>query len=522
MRLEGIPIELLQSVASSLPVRDIQHLRLTSKRLETVASEYLITRLWISPSSTDQERMLLVSQHMIFSKFVTEIYYDASQSISRNPGKSVPFSRASYVAYVRHALTHCHPPLSVTKAAANRGYTVYQKRKEDEEAASAYTGPHLTYPWGMQSLPEPLSQNLENFDFESHVDLLKYLPSDLATLVTALPCMPKVERFVISDRRFTDLHQLNNKAFLQVTSCFENNTYMFQEQGVRGREALVLNPRPWVANNEEYIRAQGKRAHRCFSVLMQAASMSGLSTLKDITVDRNSDASGLSCTVLDMPSTGLHHTLRAVSHLRKLQLRLNCVNDSQTRLQIDEGTYTIIRKGVLAKVCAVATNLESLEIQLDGFATDFDKEYSPRTKLIPLSDMIGQATMPKLTSLTLGWMELAKHDLLAFIEHHSETLRHLCFEGVTISQDSLPLEEREYLDQPGGSLKGVFSAMAPQLKLRYLKVTSSLDDDGWTCNEGWLRFESKVPEAIKDFLASGGERGGSITHWDDDYYDWEE
>jgi len=503
-----IPNEILLSVAGHLPVKDIQNLRLTCKGFEAVASHYLVKSLWISPASADQQKMLAVAQHPVFRQTIVEIKYDASWSVREDPEEYVPFSQASYVRRfcTKWAMEALGFPVS--KAAATRGYKVYKQRKDEEDTlARVYTGPNLTRYHDHDSLPDQFSILLQQP--ESHEQVVEYLPSDLATLIKTLPQMPKIRRFVVSDRRYSRTHEHCN-FYLGFDNWNDQKdfNYAFDHRGVRGSDAFVLKPRTWVANNEEYVALSYRQVYRGFPVMMQAASMMGLTGLESFSIERDSENSGLSCQLFVMSPSELHHSLRAFSFLRNLTLKLNTLVGPNT-LQRGVGFADVMRTGALAQVCTAAQGLETLDVQLDGPSMmDMEEGYGPPMTTVALEKLIGNSTWSKLTSVTLGWMEIPKDEFLAFYDRQHHTLRRLTLNGVAVRSEP----GTSGADQgPRHSWEDVFCAMAAgSIKLQYLKVDKDLEEYlAWPMYFP-LHFESEDQAAILRFLSSGGIDGNCL------------
>lgn len=74
----SLPFELLTLVLHSLPVKDIKKTRLSCKVLNDAASQFLITRAWISSDPEDQNILTAISLHPIISKSIREIVYDGT------------------------------------------------------------------------------------------------------------------------------------------------------------------------------------------------------------------------------------------------------------------------------------------------------------------------------------------------------------------------------------------------------------------------------------------------------------
>jgi len=503
-----VPNEILLSVAGQLPLRDIQNLRLTCKGFEAVASRYLVKSLWISPTSADQQKMLAVAQHPVFCQTIVEIKYDASWSVREDPEVSAPFSQASYVRRFCTKWATRTLGFPVPKAAATRGYKRYKQRKDEEDTlATNYTGPNLTRHRDHDSLPDQFSILLQQP--ESHNQVVQYLPSDLATLIKTLPRMPKIRHFVISDCRHSHTHEYCNLNLgFDDWDYRKDLNYAFDHQGIRGSDAFVLKPRPWISNNEEYAAMSYRQVYRGFPVMMQAASMMEMTSLESFSIERDSENSGLSCQLFDMSSSELHHSLRAFSYLRNVTLKLNTLVGSDT-LQRGVEFADVMRTGALAQVCMAAQGLETLNIQLDGpNSMEVEEGYAPPVITVALGKLIGSSTWPKLTSVTLGWMEISKDEFLAFYDRQHHTIRRLNLSGVTLISET----GTSGTDQgPRRPWQDAFSAMAAgSIKLQYLKVDNDPEEDSDWPVYFPLHFESEDQAAILRFLSSGGIDGNCL------------
>lgn len=446
----NVPAELLRSVVGYLSAKDVGCVRLVCKELDAVASPYLLTSLWISPASADQEKMLAAAQHPVFSKTVTEIRFDATQTVHQE------FSKAGYIRRAICDIKSRFPDIAITKAALGRGYNLHQARSDEQADAYMYTDHDLTLPG--TTLPDSFNLCLDRP--EKHNEILDYLPSDLASLLVALPQLPKVKSFIISDCRYTHTYQLRNPAYrgkdpalLQgFYPCGEHN-YRYVNQGTRGRDAVVLLPRPWVRNDEHYARAESIQAHRYFEVATQVASMLNMTRLEDISVERFSNASGLSYKVFDMSPNPLRHTLRAFGSLRRLQLKLNSSEVPMELLSFPPLFVTdferVIKKGMFAQILTAASGLETLELQFQGEWQEYDEDHVPALRMFSLNDLFGNTTWPNLSSITFGWMGLSKDELLMFLSRHRETLQRLHLNEVaSITRIShIEKEFEEYYDE---------------------------------------------------------------------------
>lgn len=499
------PNEILFSVAELSCMKEIQTLRLTCKTLEAIASHYLIRSrsLWISPAVADQKKMLGFTKNPVICQTIIEIRYDASWSIREEPAKSVPFTRKRYVDHFCGDRATRALGFKVSRPAATRGYKHYEKRKNEEDAlAKEFTGPNLTR--DHDSLPDQFSILLQQP--QRHHEVLNYLPSDLATLIKSLPHMPNIRHFVVSDCRYSRTHNYCN-----LYSGFENWDYCkdwnyLYRPAKRGLDEFVLKPRPWRSNTEEYIPEPYRQIYRGFPVMMQAASMMGMIGIESFSIERDSDDSGISCDLLDMSPTELHHSLRAFSSLRNLRLKIN--TQSGHALSDLRGTRfrDVVRTGTIAKVCMAAVGLEALDIQLDGIdMMEVQAGYVRPVTTVALEKLIGKSTWSKLTSVTLGWMKITKDDFLAFYNRQRHTLRRLNLNGVTLTSEPGASEtDRE----PRRPWEDAFRAMAAGGgKLQYFKVDDDPQQEPGQPLYYPTHFELEDQAAILCFLDSGGIDG---------------
>ena len=73
--LQHLPAETLHAIASILPARDIKSLRLVSRTLVSIASEFLFETVFVEVLPESLEKLSFVTLHPVFSKSVRTIFF---------------------------------------------------------------------------------------------------------------------------------------------------------------------------------------------------------------------------------------------------------------------------------------------------------------------------------------------------------------------------------------------------------------------------------------------------------------
>lgn len=75
--LLDLPDEVVAKVFTWLSKVNSKSARLTCRRLSNVGAEFLIQRVYFAPRKAVMERFAAIAEHPVFSKYVTEVVYDA-------------------------------------------------------------------------------------------------------------------------------------------------------------------------------------------------------------------------------------------------------------------------------------------------------------------------------------------------------------------------------------------------------------------------------------------------------------
>ncbi len=423
----SVPAELLNAIVQNLPVSDLKNVRLVCKHLAVVASQSLFQTVYISTQLRDRENLAFISDHPIFRHNVKEIVYDATYMPSIEPLWGHRLSKANYKKLF-WARGYRLAGAVYSQAAIERGFNRYQASLMDQNDLAKYCGPNLTNPINYATLPLNFQLLLEDPQF--HTAMAIYLPDDLVRLVEALPKMPNVRRFAVSDWRYTrnDKHYTYSFAEDAHIEGIPNINFSIQDKGIRGLDAVVLDPRPWPEPTEDLYPDNDRSWYRGFSVLMQAASMTNMQRLEAFNIDCDNDLSGLSHSILDMSATELHHATNAFRNLRTIKLKIDSreVTDCRPGMTGFHMWDQTLDSGSIAVVLSAATQLETLELELDDAICD------ELTEVPSFAALIGTGTWPRLRSLSLGHMALFENEFLEFFSRHVQTLQSLRLEQIDL------------------------------------------------------------------------------------------
>lgn len=401
-----VPPELLVNIIRNLPREDIKNLRRVCTTLNSFAAPFLFETLYISSRMKDREIFTAVSEHPIFSQSVQKVIYDSTNIAG------IRMTRAAYSSFFHPATGLFRGGKTYTKAAVRRGYSSFQASYLQQIRLAGFCGDELTHPDDKHTLPDDFSLLLE--DLDNLYGLAKFLPDDLVRLVQGLPRMSNVRHFEISDRR----HSRNLQRYAHRYPDGEGKdlrdvTFSIKNEGTRGIDEVILDPRQWPSSFEEYdIPGWSLSWYRGFHVLTQAASMIRMKTLESFEVQRDCRVSGLTLQLFNLLPRQLHHTTNAFSSLRSLSLKVHTLYaDSNQDFQDNLSR--------LSQVFASAKQLECLDFRFD-MIPEFEFDIIPDFERI-----IGGLYWPKLRKVTFGYMNLTKPSFLKFFNKHCRTLRSL-------------------------------------------------------------------------------------------------
>lgn len=501
-----MPAETVSNILRYLSFKDNKNVRLVSKDLSVFAARFVFESLYISTKLRDRETFTAVSEHSLYSQLVKEVVYDSTNLVLVEGEDRFSPNRASYTRFLDNQFNfRCcsHVPARYSKASFQRGFKIFIKDFYEQNQLANYHRDDMTRFRDAPSLPPNFSSLL--MDPKNHQDVVRYLPDDLVRLVRGLPRLPRVRRFKITDHRYSK----NSQRPIDPHSGDMYGGHMFDcpnvsvsvnNEGVRGIDEVILNPRPWLSEGEEGEDSGCDRSwYRGFFVLTQAASMTNMGTLDSFKVETSYTMSGLSHVLFSMSQRELYHTMNAFSNLTTIQLKIHTGDlYGMTWEQTMAG-------GDLAEILGAAKHLETLDLRMDMINPD----------PVRFKKIIGTHTWPKLREVRLATVvfELDSDGFLEFFERHRHTLRSLWLEEVMILSRGqirgLWPQEGSFLTrlaarremEPYGRWKEILMAMALDAvaltNITYFESNFHISPSTWV-------FHSCNPATVFDFLRSGG------------------
>ncbi|MCJ1226633.1 hypothetical protein MMC12_003286 [Toensbergia leucococca] len=404
----SLPTEILFIICLHLPKKDALNARKVCRDFSSVITPFIFKRLYISVEKRDITALIAVSQHPILSKYVEEIVYDSairSSALDKNNYCSMLGTKNNVDQKLDEWRLEISSKVKFTKAAVARGYRLYSGRYWAYYLLQDYSGPNMTYCYSKYPPLDDFSSLL--MDPAHHSDVWKYLPRDLACLVFALPHLPRIKRFTISDTRYI----YAEKHYSHIASLSERApkrmTFAIYKEGFRGLDKVVVDPCTWPTYISLSESKWGRSTYRGFFVLVQAASMTNLRSLHNFGYDIFDDRAGLPLSLFQLTPTQLTHTLNAFSTLRRVDLRIN-TSPYVCGYSID------LRKGHIAKILAASWHLEHLSLQFCDLAS-----------IASLDNLLGTQSWHQLSSVFLGNMVLHEREFLNFFDRHRSMLRSL-------------------------------------------------------------------------------------------------
>lgn len=494
----SLPFEIVANIIRHLPNEDHKNLRLVSKDLSVVAAQFLFESVYISARLKDRENFTSVSEHPVFSQLVKEVVFDSTNIPFTEGDDRILANQASYTRFLDKNL-NSSTGAKYSKASFRRGFKIFLEDFYEQTKLATYNGHDMTRITQYLSHPANFSSLL--MEQVNHGDVVNYLPDDLVRLVRGLPRMPKVRRFKISDCRWLT----NPECRKPIYSVWKDNdntlSVSVKNEGVRGIDKVILNPRPWPSRNEQAEKMGCNRSwYRGFFVLTQAASMTDMGTLASFKVERACIISGLSQVVFSMSQRELYHTMNAFSNLTTIQLKI------QTGPLNGKAWEKTMSYGHLAQILGAAKHLQILELRMNAV------HINP----VPFTKFIGTHTWPNLREFTLAtvMLELDGNAFLEFFERHRNSLRSLWLEEVMIvtkeQASALPMErDMERFAMGENQVSGPYwnetlVAMASDAVV-LTDITYFQNNRGPVSpGPGWV-FHSCNPATVFDFLRSGGK-----------------
>lgn len=415
-----MPAEIMVEIIRRLPKKDIKSIRQTWKCLHAIATRYLFASLYISSRLKDRESFTAVSEHPVFRHLVTELVYDSTNISFLEGQEQFNLNKTSYTKFLKGCQSSPRP-IGFSKAALGRGFKSFAVRFEEHQTLADYDREELTHLSPFRRPPESRRSD-GNFssllmDKSSLPAVANYLPDDLVRLLKGPPRMPKLKHFVISDTRYAK----NTKH--RVHSCWDYEggdirglTLTINNKGVRGADEIIEEWPPGDCDRTWY---------RGFPVLMQAASMLGMTTLESFTVERDCPKSGISHIMFHMSPEGLRHTMNAFSHLKTIQLRIHTTHFEGMRWR-----DTVVN-GSLAHVLEAAKYLQDLDLRLDSLSCETDYP-------VLFGKIVGSGCWPNLRKVVLAnlALNLDQNRFLRFFNRYYQTLHDLLVEDVVILSDT--------------------------------------------------------------------------------------
>lgn len=501
-----LPPEIVTNILRRLPNEDNKNVRLVSKGLSGVATCFLFETVYISTKLRDREVFTAVSEHPVFSQHVKEVVYESTNIVLAEDDKAFKPNRSSYTRFLNYHLNSRH--LSgirrkrYSKASIQRGFKDFKKAFDDQTELALYNYCDMTRHGDDFLRPANFSTLL--MDPKSLQDVLRFLPDDLVRLVHGLPRMPRVKRFKITDFRYS-----KNKIYLKDNHVGGYMTHSrlsvsVKNEGVRGIDRVILNPRSWPSRNEtaDYF-SWGQSWYRAFHILTQAASMTKMEMLESFHVDTEHGMSGLSHVVFAMFNFDRkhYHAMNAFSNLTIIQLKIQTAQSGGTHWQ------DTMARGGLARILGTAKHLKVLDLEMDVINRQPGH----------FENMIGNHTWPKLRKFKLAntWFASDRKGFLEFFERHRHTLRSLWLEQVMIVtegeiralipyemwslyQARVPRSEKLTTGRWEEVLRAMASEPAALTEITFLENNLCFTTSGWV-------FHSCNPTTVFDFLRSSGE-----------------
>ncbi|KAL8708345.1 MAG: hypothetical protein Q9225_007613 [Loekoesia sp. 1 TL-2023] len=423
-----VPPEILLAIVKLVSRRDISNLRQVCKTLNEYSTRFLIRRVYLSTHWKDRENLTRISQHPVLSKSVREIVYDATNY------EDYWLDLCYYQEFFGGGKSPCIGEQSYTKISVTRGHALYKQAYSDQAMLAEYCKPFLTRSMDNDTRPSDFEAML--FDPQCLYQVAEFLPDDLLRLVRALPRMPNVTHVTLSDCRWTKhrnrYHHLDDWA----PATSPEYTFAIQNEGSKGLEAVVLDPRPWPNPHEDFPPMHDRDRYRGFRVITQALAMTRNRSVTHFAVKRGQSSSGLAWEMFDVPLREGRALSISFRHLKSIVLKFDTSKAN--------GRVTQNSKSFLPSCLASAMGLEQLTIELEEDVRGID------TTAISFIGLVGHHHWERLRSVSFAHVTFPIKEFLDFLLRHHHSLRSLALESVFMAlEPRASATDRESLYQEG-------------------------------------------------------------------------
>ncbi|KAH6838550.1 hypothetical protein B0I37DRAFT_316717 [Chaetomium sp. MPI-CAGE-AT-0009] len=371
-RLVHLPAELLASISSLLPNRDIKSLRLTCRFL-AAAINLRLTRVFLSANRRNVDVFRAIAQHDTFRKQIVEIIWDDA--------------RLAYEA-------------NVTSVEVRWGDDV---DGPDHLARNQLAAERLSLEESWAHYQTLLLQQDEVINSGADTEAFRY----------------GLERF-ISLKRVTITPFTHG---LWLTPLYETAMIRAFPRGFNypiSRTWLVNdgNERP-VAHRWSQMSEGEKDRWRGFRIVTRELAKTERRGVSELVIDVNHLLSGINCTILSEPCAEYDDLLKVIRRqgFRRLDLALT-VGD-----QGYQEEWSALRSGLLRRALSETPDLEHISLRTDEVEKDPDGSQDPARHFVPLSAIFPVDNWPSLRHFGLSQFLVRQGDLLSLLAALPATLR---------------------------------------------------------------------------------------------------
>ncbi|KAL8755281.1 MAG: hypothetical protein Q9184_004846 [Pyrenodesmia sp. 2 TL-2023] len=408
-----IPAEVLIMIFKNLSSGEIKNIRLVCTKFNHLSSPFLLQSIYLSSQLHDRENLTQISDHPFFRTTVQEIIFDSTLYCEDllHPVEYHNLIGLSSQTYPTTGLQRT--------AAVTRGYKEYRSRNLAQNSCAQYDGLYLTRLGDDSHPPDSLEEMI--FDPQSLDQAARLLPDDLIRLIRALPRLPNVTRFILSDQRWvTNKYRCRGISRMSDTYGPQEHTFAVHHMGIPDCEKVIVDPRPWPRT---IFGHTNKHWWRGFRVLTQALAMAERHNVSELSVRSGDEYDGLNWEVLANQLKEPNLLPGAFKHLKSIDLKI------ATPLYAGEEWewYGAIADGSLARALASAQHLEDLSIHFDSAMGDCREE---DITLMSLADMFGRHPWQHLRRVSFAEIIVSQQELLDWLFQYHQTLRQVTLSSV--------------------------------------------------------------------------------------------
>lgn len=411
--ITNLPVELLSSIVSYLPNRDIKNLRQTCKFLHRIA-HLRLSRIFLSPNPRNLEVFRAIADHETFRKQIVEIIYDDAR-LAQPPRLPQPgtYEYDSNDAYEEEESLETHgAPSWFVKACEENAFLLNSRRNIYSEIE---TPVHAARAKQLEA-QLPFKESWDHYqDLLLQQDDILRVGSDIEAFRYGLKRFPALKRVTVTPAAHGYLYTP-----LYETPMIRSLPYGFNCPTPRGWPCVgdgEIMPEAEEWDDEAY-----KNNWRGFREIIRELAR-GEHNVTELLIDAHLLQTGLNCRIFDEPCDEYNDFINIIRRPGFRRLDLDLLVGAQEHFG-----WPSFRHGYLRRALTEAGGLESITLRTN-VVHDPDARATVRGSAgsiehhIPLNTIFPVEKWPRLQHFGLKNFLVTQEDVLSFLASLPPTLR---------------------------------------------------------------------------------------------------